>query len=361
MSSLKEAREIINRVDREMASLFTERMHAAEMVAEYKREHGLSILDPEREREVIARNSALIENDDIRAYYVRFLEDTMAVSRAYQSKILEGMKVAYSGTEGAFAHIASSRMFPSAKKIAYGSFDSAYAAVVSGECDVAVLPIENSYNGEVGQVTDLIFSGPLFVNGVTELAVTQDLLGVPGVTLSEIEEVVSHPQALGQCHDYILSHGFREKEYSNTALAAKLVAEKGDRTVAAIASEAAAEIYGLEVIERNINASANNTTRFVILSRSENKASERPGRMTSLILFTVRNEAGALARAIDIIGKHGFNMRSLRSRPMKDLLWQYYFYVEAEGSLNTEEGRLMLSELEEHCDRLRVAGSFIKN
>ena len=361
MSSLKEAREIINRVDRQMAELFTERMRAAETVAEYKREHGLAILDPEREREVIERNSSLIEDDDIRAYYVKFLEDTMAVSRSYQSKILEGMKVAYSGTEGAFAHIAASQMFPSAKKLAYGSFESAYAAVVSGECDVAVLPIENSYNGEVGQVTDLIFSGSLYVNGVTELAVTQDLLALPGATLADITEVVSHPQALGQCHDYILLHGFREKEYSNTALAAKLVAEKGDKTVAAIASEAAAEIYGLEVIERNINASANNTTRFVILSRSENKPHDRFGRTTTLLLFTVRNEAGALARAIDIIGKHGFNLRSLRSRPMKELLWQYYFYVEAEGSLNTKEGELMLSELKEHCDRLRVAGSFVKN
>ncbi len=361
MSNLKEAREIINRVDREMARLFLERMHAVRLVAEYKREHGLSILDPEREREVIERNSELIEDDDIRAYYVKYLEDTMAVSRSYQSKILEGMKVAYSGTEGAFAHIASSRIFPTAKKIAYGSFESAYSAVVSGECDVAVLPIENSYNGEVGQVTDLIFSGSLYVNAVTELAVTQDLLAVPGAKLSDIEEVVSHPQALGQCHDYILRHGFREKEYSNTALAAKLVAERGDKTVAAIASETAAEIYGLEVIERNINARANNTTRFVILSRSENKSIEKGPRMTSLLLFTVRNEAGALARAIDIIGKHGFNMRSLRSRPMKELLWQYYFYVEADGNLNTEEGRIMLEELREHCDKLRVAGSFIKN
>ena len=359
MNRLKTAREIINRVDTEMARLFTERMRAAEVIAEYKKENGLPIFDAEREREVIERNSTLIEDDDIRAYYVNFLEDTMSHSRAYQSKILEGMRVAYSGTEGAFAHIASSRMFPSAKKIPYGNFESAYAAVVSGECDVAVLPIENSYNGEVGQVTDLIFSGSLYVNGITELAVTQDLVGVPGASLSDIEEVISHPQALGQCHDYILAHGFREREYSNTALAAKLVAERQDKKLAAIASEAAAEIYGLTVLERNINASANNTTRFVILSRTRNTP-KNDAKITSLILFTVRNEAGALARAIDIIGKHGFNMKSIRSRPMKELMWQYYFYVEAEGNLNTDEGKKMLSELSEQCDKLRVAGSYTK-
>ena len=134
-----------------------------------------------------------------------------------------------------------------------------------------------------------------------------------------------------------------------------------NKTVAAIASEEAAKIFGLEVLERNINASANNTTRFVVLSRSENKSNIKCNRTTTLLLFTVKNEAGALAKAIDIIGKHGFNMRSLRSRPMKDLLWQYYFYVEAEGNLNTDEGVAMLRELEGYCDRLRAVGTFIKN
>ena len=358
---LKAAREIINEVDKEMAELFVKRMRASEMVAEHKLKCGLEILDPTREAEVIERNSELIKDDTLRAYYVNFLSKTMEISRSYQSRLMEGMRVAYSGVTGAFAHIAASKLFPTAMKIGYGNFENAYNAVVSGECDVAVLPIENSYNGEVGQVTDLIFSGSLYVNGMTELAVTQDLLAIPGAKLSDIREVVSHPQALGQCHDYIREHGFTEKEYNNTALAAKFVKERGDKSIAAIASEAAAEIFGLSVLEKNINASANNTTRFVILSRSQNTATTKSARTTTLLLFTVRNEAGALAKAIDIIGKHGFNMRSLRSRPMKELLWQYYFYVEAEGDLNTDEGREMLEELKCYCDRLRAAGTFIKN
>ena len=358
---LKAAREIIDSVDKEMARLFEQRMRAAELVYEYKREHGLEIYDAKREEEVIEKNAQYIENTALRAYYVNFLENTMKISRSYQSMLMEGMRVAYSGATGAFAHIAAGKLFPSARKIGFGNFENAYNAVRDGVCDVAVLPIENSYNGEVGQVTDLIFSGPLYVNGMTELAITQDLLGVPGATLSDIKEVVSHPQALGQCHEYIVEHGFKEKEYNNTALAARYVKEKNDKAFAAIASKEAAEIFGLSVLEKNINASANNTTRFLILSRVQNKNIQISAKTTSLLFFTVRNEAGALAKAIEIIGKHGFNMRSLRSRPMKELLWQYYFYVEAEGDLNTEEGAKMLEELKSCCDRLTSKGTFIKN
>ena len=360
MASLKDARRKINEIDEKMAKLFVERMRAAAEVAEFKKENGLTIFDPVREEEVIRRNSALVEDAELRAYYVTFLKNNMAVSRSYQDKLLNGMKVAYSGTEGAFAHIATGKLFPTAKKLPYPDFASAYKAVEQGECDVAVLPLENSYNGEVGQVTDLMFSGSLFVNAVFELAVSQDLVGVPGTKLSDIKEVLSHPQALGQCAGFIKRHGLAEKEYSNTALAAKHVAETQDPAVAAIASAEAAEIFGLEVIARNINESRMNTTRFAVFSRSENRHSSKEMGIHTMILFTVRNEAGALAKAIDIIGKHGFNMRTLRSRPMKELLWQYYFYVEAEGNVHTPEGAEMMKELSEYCDRLKSVGTYTK-
>lgn len=359
-SKLQQAREIIDRVDREMAKLFEERMAASVMIAEYKKEHGLEILDQRREDEIVASNSDMIENKELRSYYVNFLKDVMSVSRSYQSRIMEGMRVAYCGTVGAFAHIATNRLFPTARKVAFGTFEDAYNAVVSGECEVAVLPVENSYNGEVGQVTDLMFQGPLYINGMMELAVSHDLLAVPGATISDIKEVISHGQALGQCAEFIKNHGLISTEYSNTALAAKYVSEIGDRTVAAIASAEAAEIFGLEVLERNINASRNNTTKFAIFSRSENKHGTKEMGVHTVLLFTVRNEAGALAKAIEVIGKHGFNMRSIRSRPMKELLWQYYFYVEAEGNINTDEGQAMMRELSEYCDRLRAMGTFVK-
>ena len=323
--SLDKARKEINEIDRQMAELFVRRMKAAEAVAEYKKERGLAILDEVRENEVIVRNSAFVEDDGIREYYVSFLRNTMAVSRAYQSRLMEGMRVAFSGTEGAFAHIAACKLYPTAKKIAFGDFAEAYRAVERGECDVAVLPVENSYNGEVGQVTDLMFSGSLYVNGMFDLPITQDLLAKDGVEIGEIREVVSHPQAFGQCRDYIERHGFVRHEFANTALAARWVAESPDRTVAAIGSREAAEIFGLKVIDHDINESRSNSTRFAIFSRTANKRIKKEGGVHSILLFTVRNEAGALAKAVDVIGRYGFNMRTLRSRPMKELLWEYYF------------------------------------
>lgn len=360
INSLDEARKEINRIDAEMAKLFEKRMGAAKVIAEYKKERGLPILDEQREREIIKKNSMLISDEELKEYYASFLKGTMATSRAYQARIISGAKVAFSGTEGAFAHIAAKKLFPGAKMVAYGDFKSAYKAVEEGECDICVLPVENSYNGEVGQVTDLMFSGSLFVNDMMELAVDQALLGVPGAKLEDIKTVVSHPQALGQCAEYIRKKGFATEEFSNTALAAKHVAELGDKSVCAIASGDAAEIFGLEVLEKNINEARSNTTRFAVFGRSEAARDPKIFGTHSIILFTVRNEAGALAKAIDVIGSHGFNMRTLRSRPMKELLWEYYFYVEAEGNVKSEEGKKMSHELSKFCDKLKFVGSYVK-
>lgn len=361
MSSLEDARKTINDVDAKMAELFCARMRAAEAVAAYKKEHGIKVRDAVREGEIIRQNSQIVEDKTLREYYVKFLESCMSLSRAYQDRLMCGMKVAYCGTEGAFAHIATVKLFSTAQKIAYPDFASAYAAVVGGECDAAVLPVENSYNGEVGQVTDLMFSGSLYVNSMLELAVSQALLTVPGATLSDIKEVISHPQALEQCADYLKGKDYIRHEYANTALAAQKVAEMGDRSVAAIASAEAAEMFGLCVLEKNINASKNNTTRFAVFSRSENAYSADEKDMHTVLVFTVRNEAGALAKAIDIIGKHGLNMISLKSRPMKELLWQYYFYVEVEGNINAGKGKEMLRELKCYCDRVKTVGTFKKD
>ena len=357
---LTKARAEINEIDKEMAELFVRRMRAAEAVAAYKKEHALPILDAAREAEVVQANAKLVEDETLREYYVNFIRNNMAVSRAYQARLLEGMRVAYCGTEGAFAHIAAGKMFDSAIRIPYKDFISAYRAVEDGECDAAVLPIENSYNGEVGQVTDLLFSGSLYVSEMIDLAVSHDLLVVPGTRVEDIREVVSHPQALAQCAEYIRNNGWSTAEYSNTALAAKYVVEKQDRGIAAIASEEAAEVFGLEVLARNINASRNNTTRFAALSRVESRRHSKRVGEHFILLFTVKHEAGALAKAVDIIGRYGFNMRTLRSRPMKDLLWQYYFYVEAEGDVYTEAGEWMMRELGLFCDRLKLAGTYFK-
>ena len=349
------AREIINKVDSQMAGLFTERMKAAETVFEYKKEFGLPVFDPAREEAVIKKNSALIKDDIIRAYYIDYIKNLMGISRAYQYRLQKGLKVAYSGVEGAFAHIAAGRIFPDCNRISFRDFKSAYDAVVKGEADVAVLPIENSYAGEVGKTIDLIFSGNLFINGIYELEIHQNLLGVKDATVDDIKRVTSHPQALGQCHDYIKFRGFEVEEASNTAIAAKTVAQMNDKALGAIASVETAEIYGLKVLEANINKSGENTTRFAVLSKVR---AESPTFTSSVLMFTVKNEAGSLANAISIIGKYGYNMTALRSRPLKKHSWQYYFYIEIDGTISSEDGQKMIAELNNVCDKLKIAGAF---
>ena len=354
-SKLEEARKIINEVDRQMVELFIKRMRAAELVYEYKRDMGLPILDQAREDAVIEQNAALVEDEVLRGYYMDYQKHLMGVSRAYQYRMQSGLKVAYSGVEGAFAHIAAGRIFPEGNRVSYRDFKSAYNAVITGECDVVVLPIENSYAGEVGQTMDLIFSGSLFINGIYELEIHQNLLGVPGATVQDIRRVVSHPQALSQCHDYIKMRGFETEEANNTAVAAKSVADAADRSVGAIASVETAEIYGLTVVEANVNKSGENTTRFAVLSKVRAAC---PTLTSSVLMFTVKNEAGSLATAISIIGKYGYNMTALRSRPMRKHSWQYYFYIEIDGTTDTDDGTCMLRELDRVCDRLKVVGTF---
>ncbi len=357
MDKLIKAREEISKIDKEIAALFEQRMNAVRMVSEYKREHGLPILDGAREEALIERNSTYIENDEIRSYYVDFLRNTMKTSRQFQAKLMNGMRVAFSGVEGAFAYIAAGKIFEKSVRVAFPDFKSAYDSVVNGECDCAVLPIENSTAGEVGQVMDMMFSGPLCVTGIYDLSVIHNLMAIPGTKISDIEEVISHPQALSQCATYIQDHHFRQTQFENTARAAKHVAEQKSHRIAAIASVETAELYGLEILEKGINERNVNTTRFAVLTRAAVTDGSASGKH-SILMFTVRNEAGALAQVVSIIGKYGYNMRCLRSRPMKELLWQYYFYVEAEGDLSCENGTRMIKEMEPFCDKLRMLGSF---
>ncbi len=362
MNKLDQARADINRIDAEMARLFEQRMQAAKLVAEHKMEHGLPIRDEAREAALIDRNSRYIDDDTIREYYVQFLRGTINVSCDYQRRLMGGLRVAYSGVEGAFAFISAGRIFPNAERVSHKDFRSAYDAVRCGTCDCAVLPIENSYNGEVGEVLDLLFFGPLHVNGVYEMSIRQNLIVVPGTKLEDIQQVLSHPQALGQCSGYLHDHGWQAVEYANTALAAEHVAKLGDRSIAAIASEETAALYGLEILQPNINASRQNTTRFAVVSRTENRSLGKNMGDHFMLVFTSRNEAGSLATALDILGnKYGYNMRTLRSRPVKELLWEYYFYLEAEGNIFSEKGQQMLREMEPFCDRIKVIGTFSRH
>lgn len=366
MSEIDVARKDIEKIDKEIAGLFEERMKAVSVIGEYKRKNGLPVLDEKREKELVDRNVGFLTNPDMEAYYRDFCRSIMSISKRYQHRLMSGVRVAYSGIEGSFASISVRKLFPDAEKVSCMNFAEAYKKVSDGKCDFAVLPIENSYAGEVGQVLDLVFNGDLFINGVYELGVSQCLLGVEGSTLETLNTVVSHPQALEQCDEFIFAHKYHTIQAENTARAAKSVAENKDITLGAIASQETAELYGLKVLEYGINKSNINVTRFAVLSKGSSALSDDGERHldvtsdhnTCILMFIVKHEAGTLANALSVIGEYGYNMRVIKSRPLKEQNWQYYFYAEIEGDVSTDNGADMIDALKEHCEAVKVVGTF---
>lgn len=355
-SDIAEARKDIDRIDREMAELFAERMQAAAVVAAYKEEHGLPVEDKAREAEMIARNTERLP-PAYRPYYRNFLVGTITESKRYQRLLVSGLRVAYSGVEGAFAHVATMRIFGEpGEKVACPDFATAYRSVESGACHCAVLPIENSYAGDVGQVMDLAWRGSLTISGIYDLPLSQCLLAKPGVTLAEVREVVSHPQALAQCQPYLRRQGWIQTTAVNTAVAARTVAAGERREVAVIAARETADLYGLQVLENDINEQKSNTTRFAVFSTAACEI--KPSDNHFVLLFSCKNQPGALGDAISVISRHDYNLKCLKSHPTGVENWAYYFYAEGEGNLGTEAGQTMRRELERVCNSVRVLGSF---
>ncbi|HCJ01274.1 MAG TPA: bifunctional chorismate mutase/prephenate dehydratase [Clostridiales bacterium] len=263
------------------------------------------------------------------------------------------IKIAYCGTQGSFSEQAAKRLFPEGKLIACATFQEAYDLALTAQADHALLPIENSYAGEVSATMDMIYRGTLLVNDLYEMRVVQNLVGVKGAKLSDVKTVISHPQALAQCAEYIAKHHLREVTAENTAFAAKAVSERGAADTAAIASKACAELYDLEVLAEDIAESRENTTRFALLS--PHAPQKRKGERL-ILLFAVQDRSGALLEALKIIAAYGFNMKCLHSRPLKDKAWQYYFYVEAEGE---GEEAMLLKDLSSYCTNAKIAGRYL--
>ena len=360
MDNLNKSLEKINAIDKEMSKIFEERMEICKDIAEFKKSNSLPVLDSSREEAVINNNLKLINNEELKPYYITFIKNFLNISKDYQRSLLTGLKIAYSGIEGAYGYIAAKRMYPNCELISNSNFSKTFKSVEDGTNDRAVLPIENSFAGDVGEVMDLIFSGSLYVNRIFDLEIEHNLMVNSGVDFSQIKIIVSHPQALAQCSKFIEEYDFKTIEEVNTAFAAKRLKETNDKTMAVIASKETAEAYGLTILKEKINNSGLNTTRFASFSRVlSNYRNIGASKKNFIIVFTVKNVAGALAKCLDIIGAHGFNMRNLRSRPMKDLMWTYYFFCEIEGDIDSSDAKNMLVALKTFCDRLKIVGNYI--
>ncbi len=358
MKEIKETRKKINDIDNKIAELFELRMDQAKEVAEYKKATGMPIEDRLRETEVIENNCNLIKNSEYLPYYTDFIKATMKISKAYQKNLLGDMSIAINGTKGAFADIAAERILNGSSHKFYPDFTSAFAAAESGECDCAFLPIENSFGGDVGAVLDLAFFGNLYINGIFELDIRENLVGLKTATAEDIKTVLSHPQALIQCGKFIEESGFKTVDTSSTSAAVQIVKQKNDKSLGAIASKDAALDAGLKIIKENVNTSGSNITRFAVFSRARKEKSLKDNRF--IVMFTVKNEAGALSKAMSVIAKRGFNLVDLKSRPTRIENWEHYFYAEGEGNIYSENGQKMLEELKNACENLKVAGSFEK-
>lgn len=356
MDTLEQARAEIDTVDAQLAALFERRMAAVVSVAEYKRAHGLPIYDAAREAAVLEKSAARIQNPVLRPYYKDHVQHMMDVAKQYEAELLGQNRVAYQGVEGAFAHIALKALFPHAEAVSHPTWDEVFDAVEKGDAAYGVVPFENSHAGDVSAVLDLCYNHPeLWVVDVYDLPISQNLLVLPGTQLSQVKSVYSHQQAIAQSETFLKQFRLPATAMPNTAMAAKFVAESGDTSKAAIASSETAALYGLEVLVPQINTDGDNTTRFIVLSREKPTSGNRFS-----LLFTVDNKPGKLAQVIQIISANGFNMESIKSRPMPHVSFEYYFYAELVGDPADSETAALLRELDATCRTVRLLGVYTK-
>ena len=371
---LKAVRDEIDHIDSQLLPLLERRMDTAKEVARIKSRAGIPVLNAAREEDILnrVREKSPEYGDALRVVY----SSMMDVSRALQHKILGGGKalreeitaaeqarfdpsapcsVTCPGVDGSFSAIAARRMFQNGNLHFTERFADVFKSVAEGKTDFGVIPIENSWAGSVHESFDLMMKYRLHIVCAVELPIHHCLVGVKGAPIDGIRQVVSHPQGLAQCGDYITAHGFESISYSNTATAAMDVAKHGDPTVAAIASEETAALYGLEVLERDIQSSSANVTRIIAISRDLKIADNAD--LISLI-FTVPNVTGSLYRLLARFALCGLNLTKLESRPTKDRNFDYYFYLDFTGSVGQENTLDLLCALEEELPVFNFLGNY---
>lgn len=349
MNQLEQARVSIDQIDREIAQLYEERMKVLKDVAAYKIEHDLPVVDRSREQKIIQKNKEYIQEEAYRDSYARVLKFIIKESCDYQRSLLANDVIGYAGVEGAFSHRSAQRLFPHHKLVGFGSFEDVFQAVVDREVEFGVIPFENTNSGLVGEVLDALFKFPVYINRVSDQKIEQCLLGIKGASLKDVEWIYSKDQALHQAKRFIKDLKAQPIAYPNTAMAAQYVALQKDKTKAAIGAKENAALYGLDILASHIEENSENTTRFLVVSLKPNPTGERFG-----MGITLKNEVGALAKVIEVIAKHGLNMSSIQSRPRKGHPFEYFFFIEIEGTMQKEA----LEDMKTVCEEIKVLGAY---
>lgn len=374
---LNDYRKEIDRIDDQLIALFARRMETAEKIAEYKKANGLRVLDARREKEKM-REILDKTPDDLREYVSSLYSLIFELSRSRQSCLLgtkgdlpakiaeaiektpqlfpEDAAVACQGVEGAYSEQACERLFKRPSTFFFSSFEAVFSAIEKGLCRYGVLPLENSTAGSVNAVYDLMQKHNFSIVRSVRLRVDHSLLALPGTKLSDIREIVSHGQALEQCSEFLKQlPNVTVTRCENTAAAARMVAESGRKDLAAIASNACAEIYGLQSLQDRVQNEHGNYTRFICIAA---KPEVYPGADRTSLLVTLANEPGSLYQVLARIYGCGINLTKLESRPIPGSDDTFRFYFDLEASVYSPELPKLLGELESVCEHVCYLGSY---
>lgn len=373
---LQELRGKLDQIDAQIVELYEERMDICSQVADYKIETGKKVLDKSREEEKLRKVRALTHND-FNAHGVQELfEQIMSMSRKLQYNKLsekgvygklpfiemeklniENARVVFQGAEGAYSQMAMMKYFgDDVDSFHVDSFRDAMCAIEEGSADYAVLPIENSTAGIVNEIYDLLVEYENYIVGEQIIKIEHCLLGLPGTELDQIRTVYSHPQSLMQSARYLNAHdGWKQVSMQNNAFAARKVSEEQDKSQAAIASSQAAKIYGLDILERGVNQSETNSTRFIIVTNQ--KVYLRDAEKVSLCL-EVPHESGSLYRILSHFIYNNLNMSKIESRPIEGRNWEYRFFIDFEGNLADSAVKNALRGLREEARNMKILGNY---
>jgi prephenate dehydratase len=265
------------------------------------------------------------------------------------------MKIAFQGEPGAYSEQAVFNYFGSVETQPCESFDSVFDSVVSGRSEFGLIPIENSLAGSIHQNYDLLLRHDLHIVGEYPLRVQHCLIALSGVKKEDIKKAISHPQALGQCAAYLRNLGIKAEPVYDTAGSVKMLKESGAKDTAAIASRRAAELYGMQILEEGIEDNPENYTRFLAISK---EAAQPEGESKTSIVFTLKNQPGALFKALSVFALRDIDLTKIESRPLQGKPWEYLFYIDFLGATHEETVHKALDHLGEYALMLRVLGSY---
>lgn len=362
MTELEEQRKIIDNIDTQLVKLLEERMRAGEAIGTYKMNNGMKVLDADREREVLADRVSRAENPKYHKYLEEIFKNIMAQSRKLQKSIaitydggnrLNGRAV-YQGMDGSFGSEAAAAVFDE-NIYSVRTFEDVFLEVVNGRADYGVLPVENYSTGSIMDVFDLLAKYSVYIVGETYVDVRQCLSGTKDAAIEDIIQVYSHEQGFFQCREYLADKEWRQNKVVNTAIAANMVAEMGDKTKAAICSPRAADIYGLKILKPNINFAKNNQTRFIVIGNSP--ITDKENNKVSL-MFSVPHVSGALLEVLGIFKAEGLNMAKIESRPIADRHGEYLFFVDLEGNVSKSNVSDALNKLQSYASGYRFLGNY---